>query len=49
KEQEVLAINKQLDHLASHDDLTRIFNRRYLETLLVQEHTRYLRYKEVPD
>ncbi|MCP5079971.1 MAG: GGDEF domain-containing protein, partial [Psychromonas sp.] len=47
KEQEVLAINKQLDHLASHDDLTRIFNRRYLETLLVQEHTRYLRYKEV--
>jgi len=47
KEQEVLAINKQLEHLASHDGLTSIFNRRYLETFLVQEHARYLRYKEV--
>lgn len=47
KEKEVLAINKQLEHLASHDGLTSIFNRRYFESFLVQEHARYLRYKEV--
>lgn len=47
KEQEVLAINKQLAHLSTHDNLTNIFNRRYFETLLEQENRRYQRYKEI--
>lgn len=46
KEKEVLEVNKQLEHLASHDGLTGTFNRRYFETFLTQEHTRYRRYKE---
>lgn len=47
KEQEILAINTQLEHLASHDGLTNIYNRRYFENFLLQENARYLRHKEV--
>ncbi|WP_022940896.1 GGDEF domain-containing protein [Psychromonas hadalis] len=47
KEQEVLTISKQLEHIASRDGLTGISNRRYFETVLTQENTRYVRYKEV--
>lgn len=46
KEQEVSENNEKLKHLASHDSLTNIYNRRYFDTSFVQEHIRYLRYKE---
>lgn len=46
KEQEVLESNKKLKHLATHDGLTNIYNRRYFDTNFSQEHRRYLRYKE---
>jgi len=38
--------NKQLQHLVTHDDLTNIYNRRYFEINMAQEHIRYLRYRE---
>jgi diguanylate cyclase (GGDEF)-like protein len=38
--------NKKLQHLVTHDDLTNIYNRRYFEIHMAQEHIRYLRYKE---
>ncbi|PKF61830.1 hypothetical protein CW745_10995 [Psychromonas sp. psych-6C06] len=47
KEQEVLETNKQLEHLASRDSLTAIYNRRYFETFLTKENSRYTRYKEL--
>jgi diguanylate cyclase (GGDEF)-like protein len=46
KEQEASENNERLKHLASHDGLTNIYNRRYFDTNLTQEHIRYLRYKE---
>tara|TARA_R110001592_G_scaffold200435_2_gene449268 strand:+ start:2741 stop:4360 length:1620 start_codon:yes stop_codon:yes gene_type:complete len=46
KEQEVSETNKKLKHLATHDGLTNIYNRRYFDTHFSQEHLRYLRYKE---
>ena len=46
KEQEVSDNNKKLKHLATHDGLTNIYNRRYFDTNFLQEHRRYLRYKE---
>jgi diguanylate cyclase (GGDEF)-like protein len=46
KEHEASENNERLKHLASHDGLTNIFNRRYFDTNLAQEHIRYLRYKE---
>ena len=46
KEQQVSETNKKLEHLAMHDGLTGIYNRRYFDAKLEQEHIRYLRYKE---
>ncbi|WP_137297701.1 GGDEF domain-containing protein [Psychromonas sp. SP041] len=46
KEQQVTETNKKLEHLAMHDGLTNIYNRRYFDANLEQEHLRYLRYKE---
>lgn len=46
KEQALSENNKKLQHLVTHDDLTNIFNRRYFEIHMEQEHIRYLRYKE---
>ena len=46
KEQQVSETNKKLEHLAMHDGLTNIYNRRYFDAKLEQEHLRYLRYKE---
>ena len=46
KEHEASENNERLKHLASHDGLTNIYNRRYFDTNLTQEHIRYLRYKE---
>lgn len=46
KELEVSESNKQLEHLATHDGLTHIYNRRYFDATFEQEHARFLRYKE---
>ena len=46
KEQQVSETNKKLEHLAMHDGLTNIYNRRYFDAKLEQEHIRYLRYKD---
>ncbi|RBW42725.1 hypothetical protein DS885_14865 [Psychromonas sp. B3M02] len=46
KDQALSDNNKKLQHLVTHDDLTNIYNRRYFEIHMAQEHIRYLRYKE---
>ena len=47
KEHEISENNKKLKHLATHDGLTNIYNRRYFDANFLKEHVRYLRYKEV--
>jgi len=46
KEQQISENNIKLQHLATHDSLTNIYNRRYFDDQLNHEHLRYLRYKE---